>query len=85
MKGNLYRAISFFMIFTAGLLLISLYLNDWHFIYVIDDPYIHMTIAKNFSTVGLWAVNGMSFVSATSSPLWSLIISGFYFITGVHP
>jgi hypothetical protein len=43
-----------------------------------------MTIAKNFITHGLWAVNGLQFVSATSSPLWSLIISGVYFVTGVN-
>ncbi|MEO8512931.1 MAG: hypothetical protein ABI543_05200 [Ignavibacteria bacterium] len=85
MNGNLKKAIALFISFITVLLLISLYLNDWHFIYVIDDPYIHMTIAKNFSTLGLWAVNGMSFVSATSSPLWSLLISGLYFITGVNP
>jgi hypothetical protein len=42
-----------------------------------------MTIAKNFVTQGLWAVNGLQFVSATSSPLWSMIISGVYFVTGV--
>ncbi len=85
MKGNLNKAVTIFLSFTGVLLLISLYLNDWHFIYVIDDPYIHMTIAKNFSSLGLWAVNGLPFVSATSSPLWSLIISASYLITGINP
>ncbi|HMQ79434.1 MAG TPA: hypothetical protein PKE39_08060 [Ignavibacteria bacterium] len=73
-----------FSLFCAALLLISLYLNGWNFIYVIDDPYIHMAIAKNFVTSGSWAVNGQVFTSATSSPLWTLLISLSYFITGVN-
>jgi hypothetical protein len=43
-----------------------------------------MTIAKNFVTSGNWAANKMDFSSATSSPLWSLAISGVYFIFGVN-
>ncbi|HWA07411.1 MAG TPA: hypothetical protein VG961_12740 [Ignavibacteria bacterium] len=66
------------------MLLISLYLNSWNFIYVIDDPYIHMAIAKNFVTSGNWAVNGQTFTSATSSPMWTLLISISYFMTGVN-
>lgn len=73
-----------FSAFCAALLLISLYLNSWNFIYVIDDPYIHMAIAKNFVTSGSWAVNAQTFTSATSSPLWTLLISASYFITGVN-
>lgn len=78
----LYFSIAIFAVFTAVLLAASLYLNEGKFIYVLDDPYIHMTIAKNFSSLGTWAVNGMQFTSAASSPLWSLLISGLYYLTG---
>ena len=43
-----------------------------------------MAIAKNFVTSGNWAVNSQVFTSATSSPLWTLLISLSYFITGVN-
>lgn len=51
-------------------------MNDGHFVYVLDDPYIHMTIARNFISNGFWATNGYTFTSATSSPLWTLLLSG---------
>jgi hypothetical protein len=77
-------AISIFLIFSGIIMLVSVYMNNWHFIYVLDDPYIHMTIAKNFVTTGHWAVNQLDFCSATSSPLWSLAISGVYLVFGVN-
>ncbi len=83
-KKSLYSLIPPYIISISALLAVSLYINGGHFIYVLDDPYIHMAIAKNFVTHGLWAVNAMAYVSATSSPLWSLIISGVYFISGVN-
>lgn len=43
-----------------------------------------MAIAKNFVTSGNWAVNGQAFTSATSSPMWTLLISISYFMTGVN-
>jgi len=62
----------------------SLIMNQGNFVYALDDPYIHMTIAKNFVTHGTWAANHLSFTSATSSPLWTLVISIVYFIFGVN-
>lgn len=81
-QSVLYYSVLIFKAFSGILLLVSLYLNSGIFIYVLDDPYIHMTIARNFSEYGLWAVNGLQFSSATSSPLWSLLIAGVFFITG---
>ncbi len=66
----------------ALLAAISMYMNSGLFIYVLDDPYIHMTIARNFVSSGHWAANGLDFSSATSSPLWTLIISAIFFVTG---
>jgi len=60
----------------------SIFLNQGHFVYILDDPYIHMNMAKNFSEFGHWATNKLNFTSASSSPLWTLILSGVYFLFG---
>src|SRR5437899_2721455 len=74
--------ISLYLLSISVLFIASVYMNQGHFVYVLDDPYIHMTIAKNFAAGGNWATNNLAFTSATSSPLWTLIISAFYFLFG---
>ena len=62
----------------------SLKLNNGHFCYPLDDIYIHLSIAKNFIIHGNWGVDKYGFESATSSPLWTLLISGVYLLFGVN-
>ena len=50
-------------------------------IYVLDDPYIHMAIAKNFSQKGVWGVTGSGFTSNSSSLLWTALLSAVYYFT----
>lgn len=78
----LYISSALYAVIVLLLLAVLYFLNGSHFIYVLDDPYIHMTIAKHFSQTGAWAVNGLTFSSATSSPLWTLLISAVFFGTG---
>jgi len=59
-------------------------LNDKKFSYPIDDVYIHMAIAKNFALDGVWGVDKYEFSSATSAPLWTLLISIIYFLFGTN-
>jgi hypothetical protein len=80
----LLKTLSAFAAAVIVILIISLILNDRIFVYVLDDPYIHMTIARNFTELGLWAANGMDFSSSTSSPLWTLLISAVFFVTGAN-
>lgn len=81
-KKSLYITAAAYLGIILVLFTVLYYLNESHFIYVLDDPYIHMTIAKHFSTSGQWALNGLTFSSATSSPLWTLLISLIFFFTG---
>ena len=65
-------------------LLISLRLHEGHFVYALDDPYIHMAMAKNFSQAGTWGISKNEFNSTSSSVLWTFLLSSVYYITGVH-
>src|SRR3990172_7216000 len=73
----------------AGLLLVivtvqltlSIRKNQGHFVYALDDPYIHMAIARNFARHGVWGVTRYEFSSSTSSLIWTLLLAAAYFFT----
>lgn len=62
--------------------LLSISNTNGHFIYVLDDPYIHMAVAKNFASYGIWGVTKYGFTSATSSILWPALLAGLFKILG---
>lgn len=68
----------------AVLFALALKNNDGTFTYALDDPYIHMAIAKNFSQHGVWGVTSEAFTSTTSSPLWTFLLALIYLFTGVN-
>ena len=63
-----FKASLIFIAFTLLTYMIVLLVNSGQFVYVLDDPYIHMTIAKHLALEGKWAMNQMDFSSAASSP-----------------
>jgi hypothetical protein len=66
------------------LLIQSLKLNQGHVVYAMDDTYIHMAMAKNFALHGMWGATPYQFTSASSSPLWTFLLSAIYFLFGVN-
>jgi hypothetical protein len=56
--------------------------NQGRFVYVLDDAYIHMAVAKHFSQDGVWGITRYAFTSLSSSPLWTLLLSGAFWIAG---
>ncbi len=58
-------------------------LTGGHNLYVIDDAYIHMAIAKNFALHGVYGITRYYFSNASSSPLWTFLISGGFKLLGL--
>lgn len=52
------------------------------FCYPLDDAFIHMAVAKNFGLYGIWGVNHVDFSSASSSPLYTVLLA-FFFRIGI--
>jgi len=71
-----------FWIITIILLINSLILNQGHLIYALDDTYIHLAIAKNFSQYGVWGVSKYEFSSSSSSLFYTLLLSLIFLLFG---
>jgi hypothetical protein len=70
---------------TISILLISsIRHNQGYFVYALDDPYIHMSMAKNISQHGVWGISKYELTSSSSSLLWTLLLSLVYFLFGVN-
>ncbi|HKQ56328.1 MAG TPA: hypothetical protein VJY35_00555, partial [Candidatus Eisenbacteria bacterium] len=54
------------------------------FVYPLDDSYIHMAIARNFALHGSWGIEPGAFQPASSSPLWTLLLSALVRLFGAH-
>jgi len=57
--------------------------NDGHLVYTLDDPYVHMAIAKNIVLHGVFGVTRYEFSASTSSPLWTILLAAGYKAFGV--
>jgi hypothetical protein len=62
----------------------SITINQGIFTYVLDDPYIHMAMAKNLILHGVWGVDKYGFTSSSSSPLWIIVLSLTYSLFGIN-
>ena len=71
-------------IVTAIELFVVLQKNSGHFVYGLDDVYIHMAIARNLVLHGVWGLTPQHFASASSGPLWTLMIAASYLLFGVN-
>ncbi len=77
-------AIAFFWLAIGILLIRVMAVSGGQIVYGLDDPYIHMAMAKNLAGHGVWGVTSYEFSSSSSSPLWTMLLAVVYFVTGVH-
>ncbi len=70
--------ISFIIIATALAFLASLYLTHGNLTYAIHAPYIHWAMVKHLANEGILSVDGFSYSSVSSSPLWLFLLAPFY-------
>ncbi|HVZ41187.1 MAG TPA: hypothetical protein VHI13_18045 [Candidatus Kapabacteria bacterium] len=68
----------------GAVLCVSLHMNQGTFVYALDDPYIHMSMARNIVEHGVWGVTPYGFSSSSSSPLWLVLLSGSYAVAGAN-
>lgn len=68
----------------ALLLAASLRRTDGHLVYALDDPYIHMAMAKNVARHGVWGVSSTEFSPCSSSLLWTSTLSLLYAAFGAQ-
>ncbi|NIG56322.1 hypothetical protein [Chitinophaga sp. Cy-1792] len=68
--------------FLTVLLLYSWYriaaLTGGHFCYSLDDAFIHMAVAKNLGLHGVWGITPDAFGSASSSPLYTVLLASLF-------
>ena len=77
-------AVATYWIAAGTLAAVSLHRNGGYLVYALDDAYIHMALAKNFVTHGVWGVTRFGFSSSVSSLLWPLLLSSTYWLFGVN-
>lgn len=56
--------------------------NDGKFTYMLDDPYIHMAMAKTIAAHGVYGVTPHAFSASSSSPVWTALLAAVYRATG---
>lgn len=50
--------------------------------YVLDDTYIHLAMARNLALHGVYGLNPDEFTSASSAPLYTVLLAGFIRVFG---
>lgn len=81
MKSLLVTCCLFFGMIAVYIIL-ALAKTDNIYTYMIDDAYIHMSIAKNFALHNVWGMTEHQFSSTSSSPLFTYLLSVFISVFG---
>jgi len=80
----LVAAIALFVAALALATAASIRHNGGHLVYALDDPYIHMAMAKNVAVHHVWGVSATHFTSSSSSLLWTAVLAFLFETFGVR-
>jgi hypothetical protein len=58
------------------------WLNQGSFSYLLDDAYIHLAISRDLAVHGTWGIAPGVYESASSAPLWTLVLAGITLVAG---
>lgn len=85
-KQYLILAIALIATFLSLLFLQNRVLQTTHgiFMYPLDDPFIHLELAKNLAQQRTWGINPNEFSSASSSILYTLLLALFIKLFSAH-
>ncbi len=72
---SLLISLSIFLAVCAGYYFTVIAKTDGHYIYLLDDAYIHLAMAKNFALYEVWGVTRYAFSSTSSSPMFTYLLS----------
>jgi len=81
-RGPLAVAVAVLLVLVAALVAWSLPRSGGRLVYALDDAYIHMAMARNLAEHGVYGVTRYGFTSSSSSPLWTLLLAGFFAALG---
>jgi hypothetical protein len=86
MKKNisLVAGIVFLVGLVIALVFLTLRKTNGVFSYPVDDTFIHMAVAKNQAVHGNWGINPDEWVSTSSSPFFTALLSLCYKIAGLN-
>ena len=68
----------------CALTVLGMRLTEGHWVYTLDDAYIHLAMARNLAMHGVWGISPEAFTSCSSSPLWTLLLSLLFKLIGVR-
>ncbi len=69
-------------ILVMAVLEIVIYQNSGHVLYPIDDPYIHLAMARHWVEDGFMGVSEAGFSAASSSPGWTMLLGACFYLFG---
>jgi hypothetical protein len=66
-----------YLVTVTGIAAICLHRTGGRWVYALDDPGIHLSVATNLAEHGTWGVVPGHFQSASSSPLWTVLLAAW--------
>jgi hypothetical protein len=86
MRNNFPLIIACMVLFSLLSILVRMILRETGgvFMYALDDPFIHMQVAKNLALYNTWGINPHEFESASSSILYTLLLAGCFKLFSVN-